>query len=147
MNHKRVYRLYSEAGLAVRKRRKIKRPSHTRVPLRIAQKINEVGSRDFVSDRLANGRRLKCLTITDDFSRECVHIGVDYVTRLLDQAAVFRGYPRAVRTDKGPELTRRALIAWTQAHGIQPLLIEPGKPMQHAYIESFIAVSLFLHVF
>ena len=60
-----------------------------------------------------------------------------YVVRVLDQAARFRGYPRAVRTDNGPEFTSRAFIAWTQQHGIQHLLIEPGRPMQNGYIESF----------
>ena len=98
---------------------------------------------DFVSDSLANGRRLKCLTVADDFSHEAVDIAVDYgisgqyVTRLLDQAALFRGYPAAVRTDNGPEFTCRAFIAWTQSHGIRHILIEPGRPMQNGYIESF----------
>jgi putative transposase len=98
---------------------------------------------DFVSDSLANGRRLKCLTVADDFSHECVDITVDYgisgeyVTRLLDRAAVFRGYPAAVRTDNGPEFTSRAFIAWAIKHHVRHLLIEPGKPMQNGYIESF----------
>ena len=98
---------------------------------------------DFVSDALANGRRLKCLTVADDFSHESVDIAVDhgisgaYVVRVLDRAACFRGYPRAVRTDNGPEFTSRAFIAWTQRHGIEHLLIEPGRPMQNGYIESF----------
>ena len=98
---------------------------------------------DFVSDSLTNGRRLKLLTVTDDFSRECVDITVDYgisgeyVTRLLDRAALFRGYPAAVRTDNGPEFTSRAFLGWAQAKGIRHLLIEPGKPMQNGYIESF----------
>jgi len=64
-------------------------------------------------------------------------MGGAYVIRVLDQAACFRGYPRAVRTDNGPEFTSRAFIAWTQQHGIEHLLIEPGKPMQNGYIESF----------
>ena len=142
VNHKRVYRLYREANLSVRKRRK-KRIHSERIPLQIAQTINEVWSMDFVSDALANGRRLKCLTVADDFSHECVDIAVDfgisgqYVTRALDQVATFRGYPSAVRTDNGPEFTSRAFIAWTQAHGIRHLLIQPGKPMQNGYIESF----------
>ena len=108
VNHKRVYRLYSAANLAVRKRKKVKRPVAERTPLNIATKFNEVWSMDFVSDSLANGRRLKCLTVADDYSHECVGIAVDYgisglyVTRLLDQAARFRGYPAAVRTDNGP---------------------------------------------
>lgn len=143
VNHKRVYRLYTEAKLSVRRRRKGKRPSNERQPLGPAQTINEVWSMDFVADSLASGRRLKLLTVTDDFTRECVDIAVDfgisgaYVTRLLDQAAVFRGYPRAVRTDNGPEFTSRAFMAWTQAHGIRHLLIDPGKPMQNGLIESF----------
>lgn len=143
VNHKRVYRLYSEAGLAVRRRKKAKRPCSERQPLTVAHALNEVWSMDFVSDSLANGRRLKCLTVADDFSHEAVEIAVDfglsgqYVTRVLDRAARFRGYPRAVRTDNGPEFTSRAFIAWTQARGIRHLLIEPGKPMQNGYIESF----------
>lgn len=143
VNHKRVYRLYSAANLAVRKRRKAKRPACERVPLQLASTVNEVWSMDFVSDSLANGRRLKCLTVADDFSHECVDIAVDYgisgehVTRLLDAAATFRGYPNAVRTDNGPEFTSRAFIAWTQRRGIRHLLIQPGRPMQNGYIESF----------
>jgi transposase InsO family protein len=98
---------------------------------------------DFVSDSLANGRRLKCLTVADDFSHECVDIAVDYgisgqyVTRLLDQAAAVPGLPSGVRTDNGPEFTSRAFIAWAQSHGIRHILIEPGRPMQNGYIESF----------
>ena len=143
VNHKRIYRLYSAANLAVRKRKKAKRPAHARVPLQIAQRVNEVWSMDFVSDSLANGRRIKCLTVADDFSHECVDIAVDfgisgqYVTRLLDQAALFRGYPATVRTDNGPEFTSRAFMGWTQSHGIRHILIEPGRPMQNGYIESF----------
>jgi putative transposase len=143
VNHKRVYRLYTEANLTVRKRRKAKRPLSERVPLQLAQSINEVWSMDFVSDSLANGRRIKCLTVADDFSHESVEIAVDYgisgqyVTRILDRAAVFRGYPLAVRTDNGPEFTSRAFMGWASAHGIQHILIQPGRPMQNGYIESF----------
>jgi len=143
VNHKRVYRLYRDANLAVRKRKKVRRPPSERTPLNLAKRVNEVWSMDFVSDSLANGRRLKCLTVADDFSHECVDIAVDYgmsgqyVTRLLDQAALFRGYPAAVRTDNGPEFTSRAFIAWAQGRGIRHILIEPGRPMQNGYIESF----------
>jgi hypothetical protein len=125
VNHKRVYRLYSAANLTVRKRRKAKRPVNERVPLQLARTVNEVWSMDFVSDSLSSGRRLKCLTVADDFSHECVDIAVDfgmsgeYVTRVLDAAARFRGYPRAVRTDNGPEFTSRAFMAWAQRHGIR----------------------------
>jgi hypothetical protein len=78
VNHKRVYRLYSQANLAVRRRKKVKRPAAERVPLQLAQGVNEVWSMDFVSDSLANGRRIKFLTVADDFSHECVEL---YVTR------------------------------------------------------------------
>ncbi|MEA0663651.1 IS3-like element ISXca1 family transposase, partial [Xanthomonas campestris pv. campestris] len=90
-----------------------------------------------------SGRRIKCLTVADDFTHECVDIAVDhgisgaYVVRVLEQIACFRGYPRAVRTDNGPEFTSRAFIAWAQQRGIEHILIEPGKPMQNGYIESF----------
>ncbi|MFN3913963.1 MAG: IS3 family transposase [Aquabacterium sp.] len=143
VNHKRVYRLYSQAQLAVRKRKKVRRAASERVPLTVAVRVNEVWSMDFVSDSLANGRRIKCLTVADDFTHECVDIAVDYgisgqyVTRLLDRAAIFRGYPAAVRTDNGPEFTCRAFIAWAQAHGVRHILIQPGRPMQNGYIESF----------
>jgi putative transposase len=143
VNHKRVYRLYREADLAIRKRKKAKRPVNERVPLQLAKTINEVWSMDFVSDSLSNGRRLKYLTVTDDFSHECVDLTVDfgisgeYVTRLLDRAAVFRGYPNTVRTDNGPEFTSRVFMAWAQTHGIRHILIQPGRPMQNGYIESF----------
>lgn len=143
VNHKKVYRLYREADLAVRRRKKVKRPASEQHRLVAAHAVNEVWSIDFVYDSLASGRRLKCLTIADDFSRECVDIAVDhgmgghYVIRVLDQAALFRGYPRAIRTDNGPEFTSRAFMAWAQSHHIEHLLIEPGKPMQNGYIESF----------
>ena len=105
VNHKRVYRLYRQANLAVRRRKKGKRPVNERVPLQLARTVNEVWSMDFVSDSLSGGRRLKYLTVADDFSHESVEIAVDfgisgqYVTRVLDRAALFRGYPQAVRTD------------------------------------------------
>jgi len=143
VNHKKVYRLYREANLAVRRRRKVRRPPNERLPLAAASVPNAVWSMDFVSDALASGRRLKCLTVADDFTHESVDITVDhgisgaYVVRVLDQAARFRGYPRAVRTDNGPEFTSRVFIAWSQRHGIEHLLIEPGRPMQNGYIESF----------
>lgn len=98
---------------------------------------------DFVFDALASGRRIKCLTIVDDFTKEAVDVAVDqsigglYVTRLLDRAALFRGYPQAIRTDQGPEFTGKALDQWAYTHGVTLMLIQAGKPTQNAYIESF----------
>lgn len=143
VNHKRVYRLYRVADLAVRRRKKAKRPINERAKVYTPTTLNEVWSMDFVMDSLANGRKLKCLTIADDFSHESIDIAVDhgigggYVTRILEQAARFRGYPRAIRTDGGPEFTSRAFLAWMQARCIEHLLIAPGKPTQNAFIESF----------
>ena len=146
INHKRVYRLYTAEGLSIRKRKKAKRIG-VRVPLVAALAVNQTWSMDFVSDAInrpgAVSRRIKCLTVADDFNHECVDItadfgiGGDYVTRLLDRAAMFRGYPKEVRTDNGPEFTCRAFMTWAQKHGIKHILIEPGSPTQNAYIESF----------
>lgn len=142
-NHKRVHRLYREAGLAVRRRRKRHGVAVDREPLLLPTGPNQVWSMDFVFDALADGRRLKCLTIVDDFTREAVDIvvdrsiGGDYVTRVLERAALFRGYPQAIRTDQGPEFTGRALDQWAYAHGVHLKLIQAGKPTQNAYIESF----------
>lgn len=142
-NHKRVFRLYQEAGLAVKRRRKRHGVAVEREKLTRPSKPNEVWSMDFVSDALAGGRRIKALTIVDDFTKESVDIALDhgisghYVTRVLDQAVRFRGAPRAIRTDQGPEFTGRALDQWAYRNGVQLKLIQPGKPTQNAYIESF----------
>ena len=113
------------------------------MPLLQPTAVNQVWSLDFVMDSLASGRRIKCLTIVDDFSRECVDIAADhgiggeYVVRLLEQAAQFRGWPGAVRTDQGPEFTSRAFMAWAHGRGVRHLLNDAGSPTQNAYIESF----------
>ena len=141
INHKRVYRIYKAEGLSIRKRKKTKRIG-VRVPLVATLAVNQTWSMGFVSDAInrpgAVSRRIKCLTVADDFSHECVDItadfgiGGDYVTRLLDRAAMFRGYPKEVRTDNGPEFTCRAFMTWAQKHGIKHILIEPGSPTQKA---------------
>ena len=143
VNHKRIYRLYSDAGLSVRRRKKRHGVAVERQVLELPSSPNQVWSMDFVSDALANGRRIKVLTIVDDFSKEAIDLAVDfgisghYVTRVLDQAARFRGYPKAIRTDQGPEFTGKALDQWAYQHGVQLKLIQAGKPTQNAFIESF----------
>ena len=98
VNHKRVYRLYTELKLSVKRRKKVKRPITERAGLLVPDAPNQVWSIDFVMDSLANGRKLKCLTIADDKTHECVDIAVDhgisglYVTRILEQAARFKGF-------------------------------------------------------
>ncbi|KGS05994.1 transposase family protein [Burkholderia sp. ABCPW 111] len=142
-NHKRVHRLYREAGLAARRRRRRRGVMIEREQLALPNGPNEVWSIDFVTDALSNGWRLKCLTIVDDFTKEAVDIVVDhgisglYVARELDMATRFRGYPKALRTDQGSEFTSRALDRWAYANGVTLKLIQAGKPTQNAYIESF----------
>lgn len=143
VNVKRVHRLYRREGLQVRRRRRRKGVAVERRPLLIPSAPNQVWSIDFVSDALEYGRRLKCLTIVDDFTKESIDIVVDrgisgrYVTRALDQAARFRGLPLTVRTDQGPEFTGKAMDQWAYERKIELRLIEAGKPTQNAYIESF----------
>jgi len=142
-NRKRVHRLYREAGPAVRRRRRRHGVMLEREQLALPSGPNEVWPIDFVMDALSNGRRLKCLTIVDDFTKEAIHIVVDhgisrlYVATALDGAARFRGYPKALRTDQGPEFTSRALDQWAYANGVTLKLVQPNKPTQNAYIESF----------
>nr|WP_255202929.1 IS3 family transposase [Vibrio natriegens] len=143
VNHKRVYRLYSELGLMVSKRRRRKSQCVEREPLLLPSVPNHTWSMDFVMDALSNGRRIKCLTIVDDYTKECLDIPVatgisgDEVVITLESIAAFRGYPEAIRTDQGPEFTGKALDQWAYQHGVVLKLIQAGKPTQNAYIESF----------
>jgi putative transposase len=143
INVKRTYRVYREEGLMVRKRRRKKLPVPERQPLVRPMQPNEVWSMDFVFDELANGRRVKTLTVVDDCSKEAVQIAVDtsipalYVTRLLDQVKVERGLPKVIRTDNGPEFAGRTMQNWAARNGVELRFIQPGKPVQNAYIESF----------
>ncbi len=142
-NHKRVFRLYQGANLAVPQRKRRRGVAVERQPLTLPEAPNQVWSMDFVMDALSIGRRLKCLNIVDDFTKESVDIVLDhsitglYVTRVLEQAARFRGLPTAIRTDQGPEFTSRALDQWAYRNGVELKLIQPGKPTQNAFIESF----------
>ena len=142
-NHKRVYRLYRQAQLTVRRRRRRKLVMLERQPLTMPNGPNETWSMDFVMDSLVSGRRIKCLTIVDDFTRECLDIAVDfgisggYVARVLETIGQFKGLPRAIRTDQGPEFTSRDLDRWAYGRSVSLKLITAGKPTENAYIESF----------
>jgi putative transposase len=142
MNRKLVQRLYREEGLHVR-RRKRKRVAVPRVPLPAPSAPNERWSMDFVSDALGDGRKFRALTIVDDFTRECPAIEVDFslpgdrVIRVLERLAVTRGLPQVIVCDNGPEFAGQALDQWAHAHGVVLQFIEPGKPIQNAFAESF----------
>lgn len=143
VNHKRVDRLYAEAGLQVRRRKRKKIPAADRHPLERPLAANQVWSMDFVFDRTAEGRVIKNLTVVDDATHEAVAViseramGGQQLVRILDQLAKTRGLPKAIRTDNGKEFCSRAMLTWAHARSVQLFLIEPGKPNQNAYIESF----------
>lgn len=143
VNHKRVERLYAEAGLQVGRRKRKKIPISERQPLMRPGAANQVWSMDFVFDRSADGRVVKCLTIVDDATHESVAIVVEraiggqLLTRIMQQLCSRRGYPQVIRTDNGKEFCGKAMLQWCYDNGVKLRLIEPGKPNQNAYIESF----------
>lgn len=143
VNWKKLYRIYKEERLTVRKRGGRKRALGTRAPMTIPQDANQRWSLDFVSDALVDGRRFRILCVIDDFSRECLATVVDNslsgerVARELDTIAERRGYPCMVVSDNGTELTSNAMLAWQQDRGVEWHYIAPGKPMQNGLVESF----------
>ena len=143
INHKRTHRLYREAGLQVRRRRRKRIVMGERTPIEHARGPNESWSMDFVADSLANGRRVRCLAVVDDFTRECVTTVVDTsisgtrVARELDEVIASRGAPASITVDNGPEFAGRALDEWAYRRSIRLRFIRPGKPIENAYAESF----------
>ena len=143
INHKRTERLYREEGLSLRLKRRRKRSSHLRVVLATPERINQHWSMDFVSDSLHNGRRFRILTVVDDLSKECPVLEADHsltgqrVTRVLERVSLTRGLPDVITVDNGPEFISKAVDAWAYANGVKLHFIQPGKPTQNAYIESF----------
>ena len=142
VNRKRTYRLYKALGMQVRtkRRKKLVRP---RIPMVVPTQVNERWSLDFVHDQLTDGRRIRILNIVDDYSRTCVGQLVDTsisglrVTRCLDELASTRGFPASIVMDNGPELTSKAMFFWSQRTGVKLNFIQPGKPTQNAFVESF----------
>ena len=143
VNRKRVYRLYRDAGLAVRRRKRKRIGIFERKPLPKPTHANVSWSMDFVADGLIGGRRLRCLTIVDDCTRESLAIEVDTsisglrVQAVLDRLADTRGLPRSITVDNGPEFDGQVLDKWAYRSGVQLSFIRPGKPNENAYIESF----------
>lgn len=143
INHKKLYRLYHEERLTVRKRGGRKRALGTRAPMAIPQGRNQRWSLDFMSDALVDGRRFRILCVIDDFSRECLATVVNNsisgirVARELDRIAEMRGLPCMVVSDNGTELTSNAMLRWQQDAQVEWHYIAPGKPMQNAFVESF----------
>jgi len=142
INHKTLYRIYREERLMVRRRRGRKRALGTRAPMMLPSRINQRWSLDFVSDTLSDGRRFRILCIVDDFSRECLATVVDTslggvrVVRELERLTLERTLPETVVSDNGTELTSGAVLRWATRR-VAWHYIEPGKPVQNAFIESF----------
>jgi putative transposase len=143
INLKRTYRIYKEENLQVRRKRRKRLAARDRVPMPVPDRWNQRWSMDFVSDQLATGRRFRILNIVDDYTRECVGQIVDFslsgerVSRLLDQLFHDRGLPKALVTDNGPEFTSKAMFLWSQRTGVELRFIQPGKPTQNGFVESF----------
>lgn len=143
VNHKRLFRMYREEKLSVRRRGCRKRALGTRAPMVIPMAPNERWSLDFVSDQLIDGRRFRVMTVVDDCTRECLALIADTslsglrVARELETLMAARGKPRMVVSDNGTEFTSNAILGFADRHKIDWHYIAPGKPMQNAFIESF----------
>jgi len=142
-NHKRVWRVYQAERLQVRRRTRKQTAKWRGEKPAVAQRRNQRWSIDFMSDQLANGRRIRLLNVVDDYTRECLAVevdtslGGDRVARVLDRISQLHGLPERLVSDNGPEFCSRALDAWAYQRGVQQQFIEPGKPVQNAYVESF----------
>lgn len=143
VNHKRVFRLYREEKLTVRRRKCRKRALGPRSPMAAAPMPNARWSLDFVHDQMTDGRRFRMLGVVDDCTRECLGLIADTsisgrrVARELDRIIAWRGKPAMIVSDNGTEFTSNAILSWAQAHGVAWHYTEPGKPTQNAFIESF----------
>ena len=143
VNHKRLFRLYREERLAVRRRGGRKRAMGTRAPIAIPLRPNDRWSLDFVSDQLLDGRRFRILVVVDDCTRECLTLVADTslsgtrVSRELDRLVIERGKPGTIVSDNGTELTSNAILTWADQSRVDWHYIAPGKPTQNAFVESF----------
>ena len=142
VNHKRVHRVYREAGLSIR-RKKRKHCVRVGQPLRARTAANQEWALDFVHDTVDCGRAIRVLSVVDAYTRECLVLEVDTsfasrrVTRALEAIIAERGRPQAIRCDNGPELTSRHFLAWCIERQIELVHIQPGRPMQNGQVESF----------
>jgi putative transposase len=143
MNLKKVYRLYREEGLTVRRRRGRKRASGTRAPMKAAERPNDIWMLDFMSDVLDSGRRFRVFAVEDQLTRTGLVAEVDTslpggrVVRVLDGLVAEHGKPAMIVSDNGTELTCNAIIKWTEENGVEWHYIAPGKPQQNGFMESF----------
>jgi len=142
-NHKRVRRVYRSMRLNLPRRSKKRVPPRERQSLDVAARPNEVWALDFMSDALYRGRRFRTLNILDEGVREALEIVIDTsipsgrLVRTMEQLRLWRGLPKAIRLDNGPEGCAQVFVDWCAAHGVELRYIQPGKPNQNAFIERF----------
>ena len=142
-NHKRVYRVYTQLKLNIRRRARKRLPARVKQALFQPERPNQVWSLDFVTDSLWDGTRFRMLNIIDDFNREVLAIESDTslpstrVIRVLERLQVFRGLPSMIRVDNGPEFISTKLDIWAKMNHVELHFIQPGKPMQNGFIERF----------
>jgi len=142
-NHKRIHRVYKLLKLNMKRKVKRRLPARILHPLEAVQQINVSWSMDFMSDALQSGRKLRTFNLIDDFNREALAIEIDTslpaerIIRVLEQVISWRGKPKRIRVDNGPEFISIKLALWCEERGIQLQFIQPGKPTQNAYIERF----------
>jgi len=143
INHKRVFRLYQDLQIKIRRRSARKKALGTRMEVLQLKAPNECWSLDFVHDSLRCGRRIRLLAVIDAYTRECLNITVDTslggrrVQRVLDQIIELRGKPKAIRSDNGTEFTSNAILTWAHERSVEWQYIQPGKPQQNGHTESF----------
>jgi putative transposase len=143
VNKKRVQRIYREERLMVKKRGGRKRALGLRAPMQAPDRPNACWSLDFVHDQMTDGRRFRILAVVDECTRECLALVPDSsisgvrVARELDRIVAWRGRPEAILSDNGTELTSNAILAWAGERGVEWRYIQPGKPSQNAFVESF----------
>lgn len=142
-NHKKVYRIYTEMKLNLRRKHKKRLPARVVEPLVWPIQPNITWSMDFMHDTLSNGVSFRSLNVIDDFNREVMAITMDTsltskrVIRELDQLIGWRGAPQKIRVDNGPEFIADAMSQWAKGRGIEIKFIQPGKPYQNGYMERF----------
>ena len=142
-NHKRIYRVYKQIGLHLRRPGKKRLPKRLRVPLYVPKLPDIVWSADFMCDALADGRRFRTFNIVDGFNREALHIEIDTsitsprLVRIFEGLRAQHGLPQVLRTDNGPEFLGETFTSWARAAGMAIQYIQPGKPNQNTYIERF----------